>query len=52
MLHVDNLMIIVQYHNLFDQKLSNYIPHKETSLFSSQVLISINKHLINVKHIL
>ena len=47
MLHVNTLMIIVQYHNLFDQKLSDYIPHKETSLFSSN-----NKHLIDVKHIL
>ena len=47
MLHVITLMIIVQYHNLFDQKLSNYIPHKETLLFSSD-----NKHLIDVKHIL
>ena len=47
MLHASTLMIIVQHHNLFDQKLSNYIPHKETSLFSSN-----NKHLIDVKHIL
>ena len=47
MLHANTLMIIVQHHNLFDQKLSHYIPHKETSLFSIN-----NKHLIDVKHIL
>ena len=47
MLHANTLMTIVQYPNLFDQKLSNYIPHKETSLF-----LSNNKYLIDVKHIL
>ena len=46
MLQANTLMIIVQIHKMLDLKLSHYIPHKDTSLFSVN-----NNELIDVKHI-